>query len=99
MVERDLTVGRDQERKAQDPKVVPPVLAVASLRQLGSAVEAVEEGEEVGGVKQEAPQVQAETRDGQARKILFDSGDLFRRNALHVVPEALARQLSGREGQ
>ena len=63
------------------------------MRQFGPVVEAVDEGEKVGGVKKEAPQIQAKARDRCDRQFLFNLGDGLFLNAVHVVPKALAGQL------
>src|SRR5437016_10980577 len=57
MKQGNLAIGSNQQGQAQNPQVVPTLLAMASLRQLRSCVEAVQEGEEVRGVKQQAMKV------------------------------------------
>jgi hypothetical protein len=99
MEERDLTIGGDQEGEAQQPEIGPALLAVAPLRQRGARVEAIEEGEKVGGVEQQTPEIQAEPCDGCAGQLVFDSGDVLPGDAGHVVPEPLARELAGGQGQ
>ena len=65
--------------------------SLAPLWQRGALVEAVDEGEEVGGVKQQTPQIQAEPRDGRARQILFDRGDVLQRAGIADPPNLSAK--------
>jgi hypothetical protein len=99
MKQRDFAIGGDQNGQPQEAKVVVPLFAMAALRQLGTQVETVQEGKEVGGVKQQTAQIQAETGNGGVGQILFDGGHLFATDPLHVVPKTLTGQLCGGEGQ
>src|SRR5712691_2109845 len=99
MKQGNLAIGSNQQGQAQNPQVVSTLLAMASLRSLGSGVEAIQEGEEVRGVKQQAMQVQTETRNHRAGDVLFDGGDVLVADARHVVPKALTGELPGRQRQ
>src|SRR5256884_257928 len=99
MKQGNLAIGSNQQGQAQNPQVVPTLLAMASLRQLRSCVEAVQEGEEVRGVKQQAMKVQTETRNHRAGDVLFYGGDVFFGDARHVVPKPLAGWFARRQRQ
>src|SRR5437773_8170103 len=77
MKQGNLAIGSNQQGQAQNPQVVPTLLAMASLRQLGSCVEAVQEGEEVRGVKEKTMQIQTEMRNHRAGDVLFYGGDVL----------------------
>jgi hypothetical protein len=68
---------------------------VTSLGQLGARIEAVDAGEEVGGIEQQAAQVEAEAGDGGGTQVVLDPPDRLLVQAVHVVPEALAGELRG----
>jgi len=77
MKQGNLAIGGNQEGQAQNPKVISSLFAVTSLRQLGTGIETVQEGEKVGGVKEQAMQIQTETRNRGAGKISFDATICF----------------------
>jgi hypothetical protein len=52
-----LAIGGNQKGQAEQAKIVSPLLAMAALGQLGAGVEAVEKGEEVGGVEQQTTEI------------------------------------------
>ena len=52
-----LAIGGNQKGQAEQTKIVSPLLAMAALGQLGAGVEAVEKGEEVGGVEQQTTEI------------------------------------------
>src|SRR5437870_10223611 len=99
MQQRNFAIGGNQESQSQEAQAIVSLFAMAALRQLGAQVETVQEGKEVGGVKHEAAQIQAETKDGALGQILFNSGNWFGLDPFHVVPETLTAKLVGREGQ
>jgi hypothetical protein len=99
MQQWDLAICGDQQSQSQKPKMFMPLFSMATLRQLGPQVEAVEESKKVGGIKDQAPQIQAEAGDCGLGQILFDGGDLFGADSLHVVPKALTAELVGGDGQ
>src|SRR5437879_13307165 len=89
MQQRNFAIGGNQESQSQEAQAIVSLFAMAALRQLGAQVETVQEGKEVGGVKHEAAQIQAETKDGALGKILFNSGNWFGLDQFHVVTEKL----------
>src|SRR5260370_4745099 len=54
MKQWNLAIGSDHHGQSQKAKMVVPLFPMAALRQLGPQVETVEEGEEIGGIKQQA---------------------------------------------
>ena len=91
--QRDLPVGSDQQRQAEEAQVVPAFFAVAPLSQSCPAVEAIDEGKKIGGIKKQAPQIEAKARDGRGGDLLFNSHDGLFVDPLHVIPKSLATQL------
>src|ERR1700721_2366710 len=72
---------------------------MTALRQFGAIVEAVQKGEEIGGVKKQTIQFEAEAGNGILGQFLFDGGDLIAADPLHVVPESLTGELIGSQWQ
>ena len=62
-------------------------------------VETVDEGEEIGGVKEDPADVDLEAGDQVVGQVALDPLDGLGGNAGHVVPEALAGQLLGADIQ
>ena len=91
MQQRQVEVGGDEESEADDPQRL--FLAVAALGQRAALVEGVDEGEEVGGVEQDAPEVDVEVAHQAGDDVALDPGDGVERDPVHVVPEPLAREL------
>ena len=91
--ERHVTIGGDEQREPEDAQIGAPLLAVPALGQLRAGVEAVDKSEEVGGVEQQAVQVQPKARHRCCREIALDGDDFLGADAIHVVPEALAGEL------
>ncbi len=75
------------------------LLAVAALSQLGALVEGIEVGEEVGGVKQHLAQVETELAGHGGNDVAFHGGEGGDGDAVHLVPEALAGELVGAQGE
>ena len=71
---------------------------MATLWKLGSLIEAIDEGEEVGRVEEQAAQIESESRDGVSADVTLDGAELIFVNSIHVVPESLAGELRGRSG-
>ena len=92
-------VGGHQQRHAHDAQRLAALLAVAALGQLGALVEGVDVGEEVGGVEQQPAQVEVELADHGGDEVALDGGDGVQREAVHVLPEALAGQLAGLQAE
>ena len=93
MQQRDLPVGRDHQSKADDAQVIASLLAVAALRQGRSQIEAIDKGEEVGGIEQQAAQVQTKLHNRGAHQRRLNAPDVLLLDPAHVVPEALTRKL------
>ena len=93
--QRHVSVGSDQQRQTDDAQVVASLLAMPSLRESGSQVEAVDEGEEVGSVEKQAVEVQTKAGDGCLGQLALDAGNSVCVHAAHVVPEALTAELRG----
>jgi len=91
----DLPVGSDQKGQAEEAQVVPSVFTVASLGKRGSVVEAVDEGKEVSGIKEQASQIETESGDRGGGDLLLDGDDSRFVNPLHIIPKSLAAQLRG----
>ena len=72
---------------------------MAALGQLGAPVEGADVGEEVGGVEQQVVQVEAELAAHVADQVALDGSDGVAGDAVHVIPEALAGELAGADGQ
>jgi len=66
---------------------------MTALGQLGAQVKTVQKGKEIGGVKKQAAQIEAETGNGVISQILFDGRDLLCADPFHVVPKALTGKL------
>ena len=66
---------------------------------MGTLVKGADVGEEIGGVEQHLVQVEAELAGHVADKVAFDGSDRVERDAVHVIPEALAGELAGADGQ
>jgi len=64
MKERHMSIGGDQKRQSQDAQIVPAFLAVAALGKLRMVIEGIYEGKEIGGVKKQVMQLEAENRNG-----------------------------------
>ena len=86
-------VGGDEQRETDDAQVAA-FLAVAALGEGGTGVEGIDEGEEVGGVEQHAPRVDIELAHQAGDEVALDRLDGLARDAVHVVPEALAAELA-----
>ncbi len=99
MQQRQAEVGRDEQRDAYDAQRLAALLAVAALGQRGALVEGVNVGEEVGGVEQHLAQVDAELAGHGGDEVAFDGLDRVGGDAVHVVPEALAGELGGADGE
>jgi len=89
----DVAIGGDQQGQAEEAQVVPSLFAVAPLRKPCPAVEAVNEGKKVGGIKKQAPQIEAKARDGRGGDLPFDIHDGLFVDPLHVIPKPLATEL------
>jgi len=89
----DVAVGGDQERQTQEAQVVPSLFAMPPLGECGPVVEGVDEGEKVGGIKDQTTQIEAKARDGGGSALPFDEYDGLGVDPLHVVPKPLAAQL------
>ena len=72
---------------------------MAALGQLATLVEGVDVGEEVGGVEEQAAEVQVEGARHAADEVAFDGGDGGGPDALEVFPEALGGELRGGQGE
>ena len=81
---------RDQAEEAQ---VVPALFAVVPLRKPCPAVEAVNEGKKIGGIKKQAPQIEAKARDGRGGGLPFEIHDGLLVDPLHVISKPFATQL------
>jgi len=88
-----IAIRGHHQGQADNAQTVSAFLAVAPLRQIRTIVEAVNEGEEVRGVKQQASEIEAEPGDRRRRDLLLDIGDRHLAHPIHVVPKALAGQL------
>ena len=96
---RQARVGGDQQGDTDDAQGLAAFLAVAAPGQLGTLVKGADVGEEVGGVEQHLVQVEAELAGHVADKVAFDGSDRVAGDAVHVIPEALAGELAGADGQ
>lgn len=95
MEERQVAVARDQEREADDAQGLSALLAVSALREFRRLVVGVDEGEEVRCVEEDATEIDIVVLDHPGDDVAFDAGDVVFLDAVHVVPEALARELVG----
>src|SRR5438270_11223002 len=84
MKQRDLTLGGDHHGQSQEAKMVAPRFTMAALWQLCPQVETVQEDEELGGVKEQAAEIQAETDKGGMGQIRFDGREVLETEPLHV---------------
>jgi len=91
----DVAVGGDQERQTQEAQVVPSLFAMTPLGECGPVVEGVDEGEKVGGIKDQTTQIEAKARDRGGSDLSFDEYDGLWVDPLHVVPKPLTTQLRG----
>ena len=90
-----MAIGRDQQRQTDDTQRAALLLALAALGQCVTLVEGVDEGEEIGGVEQDLLQVNRKHTHHLADDIALDGGNGRAGDPVHVVPEALARELAG----
>jgi len=97
--ERDVEVRGDQEGEPDDAKRGAPFLALATLGHGVSRIEGVDEGEEVGGIEENALEVEVELADELRGEIALDGDEVLSGDAVHVVPEALAGELAGLEAE
>ena len=97
--ERQVEVAGGEQGHAHDPQRGAALLAMAALGQAGLVVEGVEEGEEIGGVEEHLAQVDLEVADEGGDEVAFDGLDGVRGEAVEVVPEALAGELAGLDGE
>jgi len=95
MQQRDVAVGGDQQRQAQEAQVIPSILAVASLGKCRTVVKAVDEGKEIGGIKEQASQIEAKARDGGGGDLLLNGSDSLFVDPIHIIPKPLTTQLRG----
>jgi len=95
MQQRDVAVGGNQQGQAQEAQIVPSIFAVASLGKDSAVVKAVNEGKKIGGIKEQASQIEAKTRDGGGGDLLFDGPDDLFVNPIHIIPKPLTAQLRG----
>lgn len=93
--QRDVAVGGDQQRQAQEAQVVPSILAVASLGKCSTVVKAVDEGKKIGGIKEQASQIKAKARDGGGGDLLLNGSDDLFVDPIHIIPKPLTAQLRG----
>lgn len=89
----DVAIGGDQQGQTEEAQVVPSLFAVAPLRKPCPAVEGVDEGKKVGGIKKQASQIEVKVRDSRGGELLFDRHDGLFVDPLHVIPKPLATQL------
>src|SRR6185503_13410634 len=93
MEQRDIPVRGDEQGETDQAQIGASLFAVSSLRKGGVKVETIDEGEEVGGIEEQAAQIEAELSHGSGADVAFNRADRRLVDAVHVVPEALARQL------
>jgi hypothetical protein len=97
--EGDVEILGDEQREAHDAQVGPLLLALAPLGQGRGRIEAIDEGIEVRRVVQQAGELDLEALDEGAGEVLLDGADFLGIEVAQVVPEALAGELAGRDGQ
>lgn len=84
-----MAIGRDQQRQAHDAQRLASFLALAALSQCVAFVEGIDEGEEIGGIKEDLLQVDLELPHHLGHDIALDGGDRLAGHPVHVIPEAL----------
>ena len=97
--QRQAEIGRHEQGQADDAQGLAAFLAVTALGELGALVEGVDVGEEIGGVEEHLPEVDVEDGGHAGDDVAFDGLDGGRRETVHVVPEALAGELAGADGE
>ena len=97
--ERQVEVAGGEQGDTHGSQGSAAFLARAALGQAGPGVEGVEEGEEVGGVEEDLAQVDLEVADEGGDEVAFDGLDGGGGDAVEVVPEALAGELAGLDGE
>ena len=95
VAERDMEIGGHQQGQSDDPQGGAALLALTAAGEGGAVVEGVDEGEEIGGVEEDAADVDVEVADQMVGEVALDGHDGLGRDPGHVVPEALAGQLLG----
>ncbi len=89
--QRHMEIGADQKGEAEDTEVHAFAFGVAPLGEFGFSL-GVDKGFEIGGIKQQGPQIDPEVLDQSLDKVLFDSGNGGGIQVRHMIPKALAGQ-------
>ena len=90
-----MEIGRDEQGQPDYSERPAPFLVLSALRDGAVLVEGVDKGEKVGIVKEHASKIDIEFLHHVRCDFLLDLRDSFIRHTVHVVPEALACELSG----
>ena len=91
----EVEIGGHRQGQADDPQGGAAFLARAALGEGAAVVEAIDEGEEIGGVEEDPADVAVAVADQVVGQIAFDPLDGLGGDAGHGVPGTLAGELLG----
>ena len=87
------TKSRQDQGQTQEPEICSPFLALASLRKFAPGIEAIDEGEEVGRIKEQASEIEPKPPHRILGEFALDENDFLLGDPVHVVPESLTGEL------